>query len=172
MRILKILKINFQNRPKGNENMKRKVKSLGWGVRKEGRNIWTRNAVKGVSVRKERRKRDGRNEWRLWDATKSKIAASIIRTKYGKYPEYHTSLDDLNLVTPIGLQGGYYVIRKAIEIIKNDFVPDSMTPCESQIGKRYLYPNLSTKKTNNEVRDMINLISYCEGQHILLEIRK
>ena len=61
--------------------MKRRVKSLGWGVRKEGRNIWTRNAVKGVSVRKERRKRDGRNEWRLWDAKKSKIAASIIRTK-------------------------------------------------------------------------------------------
>ena len=61
--------------------MKRKIISLGWGVRKEGRNIWTRNAVKGVSVRKERRKRDGRNEWRLWDPTKSKIAASLLRTK-------------------------------------------------------------------------------------------
>jgi fibrillarin-like pre-rRNA processing protein len=61
--------------------MRRKVISLGWGVRKEGRHIWTRNAVKGVSVRKERRKRDGRNEWRLWDPTKSKVAASILRTK-------------------------------------------------------------------------------------------
>ena len=61
--------------------MKRKVNSLGWGVRKEGRNIWTRNAVKGISVRKERRKRDGRNEWRLWDPTKSKIAASLLRTR-------------------------------------------------------------------------------------------
>jgi len=35
---------------------------LGWGVRREGRSLWTRNAVKGVSVRGERRKRDGRNE--------------------------------------------------------------------------------------------------------------
>lgn len=61
--------------------MKRKIMSLGWGVRKEGRNIWTRNAVKGVSVRKERRKRDGKNEWRIWDPTKSKIAASLLRTK-------------------------------------------------------------------------------------------
>ncbi|MBD50364.1 MAG: hypothetical protein CMB08_00345 [Euryarchaeota archaeon] len=61
--------------------MKRKIISLGWGVRKEGRNIWTRNAVKGISVRKERRKRDGKNEWRIWDPTKSKIAASLLRTK-------------------------------------------------------------------------------------------
>jgi len=47
----------------------------------EGRSIWTRNAVRGVSVRGERRKRDGRIEWRKWDPTKSKVAASILRTK-------------------------------------------------------------------------------------------
>ena len=50
-------------------------------MREKRGGIWTRNAVKGVSVRKERRKRDGRNEWRLWDPTKSKIAASLLRTK-------------------------------------------------------------------------------------------
>jgi len=61
--------------------MKRKSVPLGWGVRREGRKIWTRNSVKGVSVRRERRKRDGRNEWRYWDPTKSKIAASLLRTK-------------------------------------------------------------------------------------------
>ena len=45
--------------------------------------------------------------------------ASIARTLYGKYPEYHTSLDDLdNLVTPRGLNGGYWVIRKAMRLLK------------------------------------------------------
>lgn len=54
---------------------------LAWGVRREGRQLWSRNAVKGVSVRGERRKRDGRNEWRRWDPSRSKVAASLMKTK-------------------------------------------------------------------------------------------
>ncbi len=54
---------------------------LGWGVKRQGRTLWTRNAVKGVSVRGERRKREGRIEWRRWDPTRSKVAASLLRTK-------------------------------------------------------------------------------------------
>ena len=60
--------------------MANKSKQIVWGVRKEGRTLWTRNAVKGTSVRGERRKRDGRIEWRRWDPTRSKVAAAILRT--------------------------------------------------------------------------------------------
>ena len=61
--------------------MANKSKQIVWGVRKEGRSLWTRNAVKGISVRGERRKRDGRIEWRRWDPTRSKVAAAILRTR-------------------------------------------------------------------------------------------
>ena len=61
--------------------MSNKSKQILWGVKKEGRTLWTRNAVKGISVRGERRKRDGRIEWRRWDPTRSKVAAAILRTR-------------------------------------------------------------------------------------------
>ena len=60
--------------------MPRKPISLGWGVKKEGKSIWTRNANKGVSVKGERRKRTGKIEWRRWDPYKSKVAAALLKT--------------------------------------------------------------------------------------------
>ena len=41
--------------------------------------------------------------------------ASIFRSKYGEYPEYHTSLDNFNLVTEKGISGGFRVAKTAIE---------------------------------------------------------
>ncbi|PTX99165.1 aminopeptidase [Spartobacteria bacterium LR76] len=97
--------------------------------------------------------------------------ASIMRTKYGMYPEYHTSLDDLeNVVTPEGLEGGYTALYRALEAIEHNIYPRVNVLCEPQLGKRGLYPTLSTKSSGNEVRCMMNLISYSDGTKSLLEI--
>lgn len=96
--------------------------------------------------------------------------ATIMRTKYGEFPEYHTSLDDLNLVTPNGLAGGFSALQRAILTIENNCVPKTTVLCEPQLGKRGLYPTLSTKESGAQVRAMMDLISYCDGQHDLLDI--
>ena len=97
--------------------------------------------------------------------------ASILRTKYEAYPEYHTSLDDLkNVVTPQGLNDGYWAIRRSIEAIERNKKYKVSVLCEPQMGKRGLYPTLSTKKKDDEVNLMMNFISLCDGNNSLLQI--
>ena len=94
-----------------------------------------------------------------------------MRTKYGKYPEYHTSLDDLiNVVTPDGLEGGYEVLRLSIEAIENNCYPRVTLLGEPQLGKRGLYPTISTKNSSSETRLLMELITWSDGNHSLLEI--
>ena len=95
--------------------------------------------------------------------------ASILRSKYGQYPEYHTSLDDLeNVVTPEGLNGGYWAIRRAIEAIEKNKKFKVTVLCEPQMGKRDLYPTLASKKSGAEQLRLF--ISLCDGVTSLLEI--
>jgi aminopeptidase-like protein len=97
--------------------------------------------------------------------------ASILRTKYGQYPEYHTSLDNLdNVVTPKGLDGGYWALRRALELIEQNKYYKTKVLCEPQLGKRGLYPTLSTKKSDTEIKTMMNFLSYCDGEYSLIDI--
>ena len=42
--------------------------------------------------------------------------------------------------------------------------------CEPQLGKRGLYPDISTKNTKSKVKAMMNLLSYADGKLSLLQI--
>lgn len=95
---------------------------------------------------------------------------SIMRSKYGEYPEYHTSLDNLNFVTPTGLQGGFEALQKTLTLIENNAYYRAIYPCEPQLGKRGLYPTISKKNSGNEVRNIMNLLAYADGTKDLIEI--
>jgi aminopeptidase-like protein len=96
--------------------------------------------------------------------------AGFCRSKYAEFPEYHTSLDDLDFISEEGLFGAYEVMQKVITLFENNAVYKTKVLGEPQLGKRGLYPSISTKETAAQTRDMMNLIAYSNGSRSLLEI--
>ena len=96
--------------------------------------------------------------------------ASLMKSKYGSYPEYHTSLDNLNFITPEGLKESYEMMKTAIEILESNKFWKLKTLGEPQLGKRGLYPTVSTKNSGTTVQDLMNVIAYCDGENDLIDI--
>lgn len=96
--------------------------------------------------------------------------ASVMRSKYGNYPEYHTSADDLSCVSPAGLAGGYQVLKDCLSILESDGFYRTTTPCEPQLGKRGLYPTISTRESGLLARDLTNILAFADGRRDLVAL--
>jgi aminopeptidase-like protein len=96
--------------------------------------------------------------------------ATICRSKFGTYPEYHTSLDNLDIVTPAGLEGSYNLIRDFIEALEHNKTYKINCLGEPQLGKRGLYPTLSVKTSGASVKTMMDFIAYADGTNDLIDI--
>ena len=97
--------------------------------------------------------------------------ATIMRSGFGDYSEYHTSLDTLGeVVTEDGLAGGFHALQTALSIIELNFTPIVTTIGEPQLSKRELYPDISQKGSTSRVRNMMHMISFSDGTKSLLEI--
>ena len=92
------------------------------------------------------------------------------RSKYGEYPEYHTSKDDMGLISPAGLSGAYNVMTECIEALENNRRYKIQCFGEPQLGKRGLYPTISQKGNYDEVATLTNFIAYADGKNDLFDI--
>ena len=95
---------------------------------------------------------------------------SVMRSKYGEFPEYHTSLDDLTLISPRGLAGSLAVLKACVLALEANEKYVVCQPCEPQLGPRGLYPTRSTKDTKLVVQSMMNTLAYCDGKHDLVDL--
>lgn len=95
---------------------------------------------------------------------------AVCRSKYGEYPEYHTSADDLSLISEEGLQGTYKLMKKCILALEYNYYYRVNCLCEPQLGKRGLYPTISQKGTYDDVAAMLDFIAYADGQNDLIDI--
>lgn len=96
--------------------------------------------------------------------------AGYCRSKYGEYPEYHTSADNFDLVTAEGLQGAFDVMATIIRAFETGLFPVSTVRGEPQLGKRGLYPQLSEKSSYGSVKTRMNVLAYSDGAHSLFDM--
>ena len=94
----------------------------------------------------------------------------FCRSLYTKYPEYHTSADNMDLISPEGLQGAYDVMVKVIMALENNYHYTMTCQCEPQLGKRGLYPTISYRGSHDSVNVIRDFTAYADGSHDLIDI--
>ena len=114
---------------------------------------------------------------------------SIMRTKYTKFKEYHTSLDNFNVLTKEGVLGGFNVVKESIKFLMrldlniekkkiNKNFPISKIMCEPKLSKRGLYTSLSNTSFGNKNKmslirkNILNFIQYSDGSNSIEDISK
>ena len=99
---------------------------------------------------------------------------SFFRTKYGEYPEYHTSEDTFGrVVTKKGLMGSFKIMKFSIQNIMKNYYPIATVFCEPKMDKRGLYSYLSsTEKKFNYQRKYIDFMIYSDGKNNIDQIAK
>ena len=107
-----------------------------------------------------------------WQCCIPNIDVPLMRTKYDTYPGSHTSPDDMASISPQGLFGPYNALLRCLQCIEWSCRPRCLWPCEPQLGKRGLYPDLSRKGSNHEVKRTMNVLAYSDGRTTLLEIAR
>jgi aminopeptidase-like protein len=96
----------------------------------------------------------------------------LMRTPFGRYPQYHTSADDLSFIDPDQLAGAARICAEALERI--DLVRSwrNLSPKgEPQLGRRGLYDSIggeNDKKTAQMA--LLWMLSLSDGNHDTLDI--
>ena len=86
---------------------------------------------------------------------------TFCRSKFGKYPEYHSSKDNFDVVTAKGLQGSFEIINTIIDSLELGIYPKINILCEPQLGKRGIYPNTSKLyKRKHPAQLRMDIIAY------------
>jgi aminopeptidase-like protein len=96
----------------------------------------------------------------------------FMRTPNGRYPQYHTSADDLTLVTPSSLAESLLQLLRVIQVFEeNDCYLNLNPKCEPQLGRRGLYRQMGgLKDAAASEMAMLWTLNLSDGKHTLLDI--
>lgn len=95
----------------------------------------------------------------------------LMRTPNGKYPQYHTSADDLSFVSASALADSIFQLLRIVEILeRNQTYWSRNTKCEPHLGRRGLYRQVGGTDNTRVEEAMLWVLNYSDGRHSLLDI--
>lgn len=96
---------------------------------------------------------------------------SLSRSRHGRFPEYHTSADNLAFVHPAALGESLDIILRAIEVLEGNARYRNLSPRgEPQLGRRGLYPSVGGRSAEAEQMTLLWVLNQSDGRRSLLEI--
>lgn len=96
---------------------------------------------------------------------------SIMRTPHGRYPEYHTSADNLEFVKSEFLADSYRKILNIVTALESNKTYKNTNPyCEPQLGKRGLYKHIGGNNAQVDQMSLLWMLNMSDGNHSLLDI--
>jgi len=97
----------------------------------------------------------------------------LTRSVNGGYPEYHTSADDLSLITPAALERSLAACQRIVELIEDNVYYVNRKPKgEPRLGKRGLYGALGGTEPAQYQQALLWVLNQSDGQHSLLDIAR
>ena len=96
----------------------------------------------------------------------------LTRTPHGEYPEYHTSGDDLRLVSADALAGALDAVEAVVRTLDADAVYRNTQPYgEPQLGRRGLYAALGGDAGGSKAQQaLLWVLNLSDGRHSLVEV--
>ena len=97
---------------------------------------------------------------------------SLTRTPYAGYPEYHTSADNPDFVSPEAMEDTLAVLSEAFGVLDRNRRYTNLSPFgEPQLGKRGLYDSLGGRSDAKQAQmAMLWVLNLSDGDHDLLDI--
>ncbi len=96
----------------------------------------------------------------------------LSRSKFGAFPEYHTSADNLSFIDGASMERSYRHVLEIIDILENDYKPVNLVPqCEPNLGKRGLYGAIGGDKSAYDANlPVFWVLNQTDGTRTLLDI--
>ena len=96
----------------------------------------------------------------------------LMRTPHEKFPEYHSSADNLELMDPANLAHSLMTCLSAFYVLENNRWYCNQNPkCEPQLGRRGLYRAIGGNRDEKlQETAMLWVLNLSDGEHTLLDI--